>query len=416
MEQEILVYLQDDHSPQWVGRLWSHVSKGRESATFEYTRAWLKHPKRFALEPYLALMSGPHHTSQGKALFGAFGDSSPDRWGRVLMRRAERLHASFKHETPRTLFEVDYLLRVNDEVRQGALRFAKQKEGPFLHDDPRTSIPPLVNLPQLLSASNKVMTDSDEASDLKLLLAPGSSLGGARPKASVRDRDGSLAIAKFPHQKDDYNIVLWEAVALSLAQQANISVPKWRIEKIAKSSVLIVTRFDRHQIKRIPFLSAMSLLSAEDHEQKSYMDIVDAIRQYGVKVKKDSQHLWRRMVFNILISNTDDHLRNHGFLFLEQGWQLSPAYDLNPVPTDIKPRILTTSIDLNSGEASIDRALSVCEFFGLSLSAAKLIAKEVAQIVSQWQIIAKKVGLSQVECNRMTSAFVHEDLDKALSF
>ena len=196
MDKETLVYVDLHGMPHLVGRLWARMRKDRESATFEYDKNWLAHPERFSLEPALKLGPGPFHTPSDKPLFGAIGDSAPDRWGRVLMRRAERRRAEREGQTPRTVREIDYLLMVDDEARQGALRFAEREGGPFLAEHGPTKIPPLVDLPRLLSATERVLSDTDSDEDLRLLLAPGSSLGGARPKASVRDRDGHLAIAK----------------------------------------------------------------------------------------------------------------------------------------------------------------------------------------------------------------------------
>ena len=249
---------------------------------------------------------------------------------------------------------------------------------------------------------------------ITLLLAPGSSLGGARPKASVLDKDGSLLIAKFSHHEDEWPRVVWEALSLTLAEHAKIHVPKWRLHEINNQFVLLLHRFDRSQAKRIPFLSAMSMLGANDNESRSYLDIVDAIRTYGADPEYDVEQLWRRMIFNILISNTDDHLRNHGFLFQSgSGWMLSPAYDLNPIPVDIKPRILSTSIDYDDNSASIDLALQVREYFDLSEEVAINIIKEVASAVSNWQAVATKLAIPNAEIKRMASAFNHDDLAKA---
>lgn len=433
IETEVLVYIDIDGTPQLAGRLWARVRNGRESATFEYDPGWLENVDRFSLEPALTLGPGPFHTPSGKPLFGTIGDSAPDRWGRVLMRRAERRRAERAGETPRTLMEIDYLLMVDDEARQGALRFARQEGGPFLAEHESARIPPLIDLPQLLSAAEHVVGDTDSDEDLRLLLAPGSSLGGARPKASVRDRDGHLAIAKFPHRDDEINTVLWEAVALRLAAKAGIPVPDWRIEQVVNKPVLLLRRFDRVQGQRpdpcssksgtsampggrIPFLSAMSMLGASDNESRSYLEFVDALRRYGANPKQDMHELWRRIVFNILISNTDDHLRNHAFLYTgPDGWRLSPAYDLNPVPTDIKPRVLTTAIDLDDGAASLDLALSVVGYFELDEAKAHVIAAEVGQAVATWREEAAQLGLTRAEIDRMASAFEHEDLKAALS-
>ena len=312
--------------------------------------------------------------------------------------------------------ENDYLLMVDDEARQGALRFARQEGGPFLVEYEFARIPPLIDLPQLLSAAENVVGDTDSDEDLRLLMAPGSSLGGTRPKASVRDRDGHLAIAKFPHKDDEIYTVLWEAVALRLAAKAGIPVSGWRIEHVLSKPVLLLRRFDRVQGQRIPFLSAMSMLGASDNESRSYLEFVDALRRYGASPKQDMHELWRRIVFNILISNTDDHLRNHAFLYTgPDGWRLAPAYDLNPVPTDIKPRVLTTAIDFDDGSASLDLAMSVVGYFELAEDKAHAIAAEVGKAVTTWREESAKLGLTKAEIDRMASAFEHEDLKVSLS-
>jgi serine/threonine-protein kinase HipA len=274
----------------------------------------------------------------------------------------------------------------------------------------------LIELPRLLTAAEHALSDTDTDEDLRLLLALGSSLGGARPKASVRDRDGQLAIAKFPSKGDEVNTVLWEAVALTLAANAGIPVPAWRTETVAHKPVLLLRRFDRNREMRLPFLSAMSMLDAKDHEARSYLEFVDILRQHGAAPKQDMHALWRRIVFNILISNTDDHLRNHGFLWAgPAGWRLSPAYDLNPVPTDIKPRILTTAIDLEDGTASLKLALEVASYFELTSDEAHNIAAQVGQAVATWRKAAVKLGLTAPEIDRMASAFEHDDLNAALA-
>ncbi len=414
MDKEALVYVDLEGTTHLVGRLWTRMRRDRESATFEYDKSWLVHPERFSLEPALKLGPGPFHTPSDKPLLGAIGDSAPDRWGRVLMRRAERRRAEREGHRPRTVREIDYLLMVDDESRQGALRFAEREGGPFLAEHGPTKIPPLIELPRLLSAAEHVMSDTDSDEDLRLLLAPGSSLGGARPKASLRDRDGHLAIAKFPNKGDEVNTVLWEAVALRLAEKAGIPVPAWRLETVADRPVLLLRRFDREEGTRLPFLSAMSVLDAKDNEPRSYLEFVDILRQHGAAPKEDMHALWRRIVFSILISNTDDHLRNHGFLWAgPAGWRLSPAYDLNPVPTDIKPRILTTAIDMDDGTASLNLALAVAGYFELAEADAGRIAAEVGQAVAGWRREAKRLGLTPAEIDRMASAFEHEDLKAA---
>ena len=411
MDKEILVHVELDGANRLVGRLWARARKNKESATFEYDSAWLEHSARFSLEPALKLGPGPFHTPADTPMFGAIGDSAPDRWGRALMRRMERRRAEREWRAPRTLQEIDYLLLVDDEARQGALRFAEREGGPFLREEGGTRIPPLIELPKLLSAAEHVIEDKDTDEDLRLLFAPGSSLGGARPKASVRDQHGRLVVAKFPRRDDEFNTVVWEAVALGLAKKAGIAVPAGRVEAVANKSVLLLRRFDRDGARRIPFLSAMSMLGSRNNETRSYMEIVDALRQHGAAPKEDMAALWRRLVFNILISNTDDHLRNHGFLYEgPDGWRLSPAYDLNPVPTDLKPRILTTAINEDDNTASLALAMEVAGYFELNTDNARTTAGQVGKAVSKWRDEAARHGLTKPEIDRMASAFEHQDL------
>lgn len=411
MERMVLVYIDLESQPHLVGRLFSRYLRGRETASFEYDHSWLSHPESFALEPFLSLDKGKHHTPHNKSLFGAFGDSSPDRWGRILMRRSEQRISEFKNKEPRTLLELDYLLMVNDEARQGALRFKRNKEDPFLAPNSAQVIPPLLDLPHLLSASQRIVEATDQDDDLRLLLAPGSSLGGARPKSTVRDKDGSLSIAKFPHPTDEIRVEAWESVALKLASKSGIEIPEHRLEEISGRPVLLLKRFDRSpEGHRIPFLSAMSFLSANDNEVRSYIEISDIITRYGANPKHDREQLWRRIVFNVLISNTDDHLRNHGFLYQRgSGWVLSPAYDLNPVPIDIKPRILSTAIGLDDQRACLDIAFEHASYFGISLKRGKEIVLDVSSAVSIWRQVASKQGISKQEIERMSSAFEHKD-------
>jgi len=276
-------------------------------------------------------------------------------------------------------------------------------------------VPPLVDLPKLLSATERLLDDDEDDEDLRLLLVPGSSLGGARPKASVIDRDGKLLIAKFPRKDDEFQTVLWEAVALQLASDAGIDTSVWRIEQLAGKSVILLDRFDREGSIRIPFLSSMSMLGAKDGEDHSYLEIVDVIRQYGSRPKADMAELWRRIVFSILISNTDDHLTNHAFLYDErQGWRLSPLYDVNPIPIEIRPRVLTTAIDLDHADANLDLALSVIDEFQLTEDEAHQIIREVGMAVSQWREVATRLKISIAEQNRMASAFEHDDLRRAV--
>jgi serine/threonine-protein kinase HipA len=382
-DKQLVVYVDLEGAPHFVGLLWARSRKGKESATFEYDRSWIKSSARFALEPALMLSHGPQHTTVGRRIFGAVGDSAPDRWGRLLIQREERRKAREERRAPRSLGEADYLLGVSDFARQGALRFAEVEGGPFLATGLR--IPPLVRLPALLNAALHITEDGGSDEDLKLLLAPGSSLGGARHVTSA---------------------TRWEAVALMLAAKVGIVTPQWRIDD---RTVLLLRRFDRSDGRRIPFLSAMSMLDAADNEQRSYLEIADALRQYGAKPEADCAQLWRRIVFSIFIANTDDHLRNHGFLYdAAGGWRLAPAYDINPVPLDIKPRILTTAIDETDGTGSLDLVLSTAAHYGLKSAQAQAIVAEVGAAVKGWRNAAKPLGLSSAEIDRMTSAFIDD--------
>jgi serine/threonine-protein kinase HipA len=416
MDTALLTYVELDGAPHLVGTLWSRPGKGRESATFEYASEWLKNPLHFALEPALTLGEGPQHTMAGRALFGAFGDSAPDRWGRRLIMREEQRAARAQKRAAHTLNEVDYLIRVSDVTRQGALRFKHAEDGAFLAPADERTIPPLVFLPKLLAAAMKFESDKENDDDLKLLLAPGSSLGGARPKASVLDKDGALAIAKFPQANDPAKVPVWEALALQLARAAGIDTPDTRLEKIAGKAVLISRRFDRRGGQRIPYLSAMSMLGARDGDVRSYMELADALRQYGSVAAEDCAQLWRRLAFNILISNTDDHLRNHGFFYDNKGWRLAPAFDLNPVPVITKARELSLAINETDTSASVDTALSVARHFGLKGGEARMIAGEVGQATKDWRQHAKALGLAAREIDAMSSAFEHQDLQQVLTY
>ncbi|NLE61824.1 MAG: type II toxin-antitoxin system HipA family toxin [Planctomycetes bacterium] len=412
MSETVHVYVDLEGEAHYVGRLWVHMSGRREAATFQYDDSWLSSPRKFALEPALMLGSGDYHTDDGKALFGSLGDSAPDRWGRLLMSRAAKRSADARGKTPRFLREVDYLLGVHDYARQGALRFAMEKGGVFLAKNEGMTIPPLVELPRLLAAADSVADDRDD--DIRFLLAPGSSLGGARPKASVIDTDGGLAIAKFPQKNDAGDTVTWEAVAVTMAEKAGISVHGWRKENVAGRPVLLLPRFDRQGTTRIPFLSAMSMIGAKNRETRSYLEIADALRLHGVRPQRDLAELWRRIVFTVLISNVDDHMRNHGFLYDgESGWALSPVYDVNPTPAEERPRILSSTIDESDATASLDLAFEVAEYFGLTANEARRIASEAGTVVGGWRQEAASAGLSGQEIDRMTSAFEHRDLDAA---
>jgi serine/threonine-protein kinase HipA len=407
----IFVHVDLQGKTHFVGRCWVHTRKQGKSASFEYSRRWQKSPASFSLEPALKLGEGSFHTPKGKSLFGSIGDSAPDRWGRLLMKRLEARKATEEKRARRLLHDSDYLLMVNDMARQGALRFAEQEGGPFLAEGTDAAIPPIVELGRFLAASDRILENKELDQDIKDLVAPGASLGGARPKASVVNTNGKLMIAKFPSVNDEWDVELWEYIAIKMAAKAGIPTPDVQLEKIGGRSVLLLDRFDRHGAKRIPFLSAMSMLGYSDGDQGSYLEIAEALSQHGASTSEDLRDLWRRIVFNIMISNVDDHLRNHGFLYAgSAGWRLSPIYDLEPTPEHEKQRVLNTFIDLDDGSASLELAYAVTKEFGLTLKDAKAIAKEVATATQTWDKDAALLGVSKNEIELMRSVFDHDDL------
>lgn len=397
-----------------VGTLHRHPRRGGEAISFEYHDTWLQDPTRFSLEPALSLGKGAFVPAEGVPLFGSIGDSAPDTWGRRLMQRAERRRAQREGRNVRTLQELDYLLGVSDDSRLGALRFRSRGESNFQSPN-GVGVPGLVDLGRLLQATDRIARDEETDEDLQLIFAPGSSLGGARPKASVRDQHGYLSIAKFPKETDEYSIELWESIALTLAGRAGIRTPSHELIRVAGRPVMLSRRFDRAAGTRIPFLSALSMLGLKDGERGSYPELVDVLAQQGSQAKLDAHELYRRMVLNVLISNVDDHLRNHGFLWTgTQGWTLSPIYDLNPTPVDVRPRILTTNISVDEATCDLDLVLSSAEFFGLELAEAKAIAREVATVTATWRKVASTMDAPQNEIRRVSSAFEHNDLARAL--
>ena len=409
-DSEVAVYVDLDGAPIHAGQLFMRATRGRQNASFSYDEGWLRHPRRFSLDPvYLPLGGGIFHTAAGQALFPGLADSAPDRWGRALMARRARLDGEH-----RTLLEADYLLRVHDPTRHGALRFRGAGAGPFLAAS-ETPVPPLVRLGELLSASDRVQRDPGDDDALRLLLAPGSSLGGARPKASVLDTDGTLLIAKFPAVGDDWSVTTWEHVTCRLASAAGIKVQQTRLTTVGGQAVLLAHRFDRAGQRRLPFLSAMALIGAQDREEgHSYLEIADGLRQQGAAVQTDIEQLWRRMIFNVLVTNTDDHLRNHGLLRGTEGWVLSPAYDLNPVPVDVRPRVHALALDDRDPRSSLTTVLAAAAYFGLTPQRAADVARAVAAATSRWRKEARAQGLSRAAMDRMASAFEHAELDRAL--
>jgi serine/threonine-protein kinase HipA len=411
MDREIEVHIDWEGATRPVGKLWARARGVRQTCSFAYDPAWLGLPGAFALDPNLPLVRGDAHWDGG--LFNAFSDPAPDRWGRNLMGRRERHQAKAEGRAPRTLLEADFLMLVEDQTRLGALRFRDVGAEAFQAADVQP-VPPLVALPRLLGAARRILDDRETDQDLRLLLAPGSSLGGARPKASVLGADGALLMAKFPSQTDDWPVPVWESVAMTLAERAGVIVPPFQLRQVSRRAVFMMSRFDRAAGgHRRPFCSALTALGAADGEIRSYLELVDFLRQDGADAPGDAGQLWRRMVFNILISNTDDHLRNHGFLRERAGWRLSPAYDLNPTPVDVKPRIHALALNETDQDASLDTALSVAGYFALGKAEASAVAREVGAVVRAWRDVAVQHGLTANQADRMASAFDHDDLTRA---
>ncbi len=397
---EVLV----DHNGQTslVGRCYYIAKRHGQSSVFEYADTWHDRAGAFALDPAnLPLERRQIYTSSNKsALPGALRDTAPDRWGQQLIRRAFR-----KAGEQRTLSETDYLLAINDQTRIGALRYRREGEKTFDHNFGRYRVPPLIRLPALLDAANAVLSNSETAEDLKLLLNEGSPLGGARPKSAVIDNDGRLAIAKFPKNDDDRSIPHGEVLAMTLAAAAGVDVAQATLLDVAGRPVSLITRFDRDQGRRIPFISAMTLLGLSDGDEASYTDIAEVIRVYSSAPIEDLHELWRRIVFNVMVGNLDDHLRNHGFLYdYDDKWRLSPAYDLNPVPLTEKTRELTTWISEEGPDADLDLARAATPYFALDLVRADAIIEEVATTLDGWQQIARQLRMSSSDLAAYSTA------------
>lgn len=410
----IEVHIELDGVLKRVGTMRRQARRGGEATTFEYHADWLADAAGFSLEPELRRGRGVFAPADGRTLFGSIGDSAPDTWGKSLMRRAERHRAEREGRQPRALQDADFLLGVEDVSRLGALRFRNEGEQDFLAAR-QGGVPGMVALGRLLQVTERILRDEETEEDIQLIFAPGSSLGGARPKASVIDPSNRLSIAKFPKETDEYSIELWEAIALTLAKRAGIETPEFELLRVMEKPVLLSRRFDRTPDTRVPFLSALSMMGLVDGQRASYPELVDVLAEHGARAAADAAELFRRMTLNVLISNVDDHLRNHGFLWAGgAGWKLSPVYDINPVPQDVRPRILTTGISLEDGTCDLDLVLSVGEFFGLSPRDARAIAKQVAEATATWKEVAAAHGARAGECERMRTAFEHADLDKAL--
>lgn len=411
IKKNILVYadwLELDKS-HLMGTLSITPGKGKEIFSFEYNKGWLESGFTTMLDPNMQLYSGPQYLPNEKRNFGIFLDSCPDRWGQVIMQRREAALAKKENRAVKTLLESDYLLGVYDAHRMGAIRFKEKEDGPFLNDNKEMAAPPWTSLRELEQASLKYEEDNADDPDylkwLNLLIAPGSSLGGARPKASVIDHNGNLWIAKFPSKNDIRDIGAWEKLANELAIMAGINMSDGTLQQFNdKYNTYLTRRFDRtKQGGRIHFASAMTLLGYTDgQEGVSYLELAGFIIQHGANVEADLHELWRRIVFSICIKNTDDHLRNHGFILTDKGWTLSPAYDINPVEHG---HGLSLNISENSNALDLDLALEVSEYFRLTKKEAVKTIASVKEAVRNWQQIAKTLGISKSEQERMVSAF-----------
>lgn len=404
-EVEVVVRIGAEDVP--AGRLWTHRHRGRESATFGYLPDYLSRDDSYELDPMLPLVAGQQQTPAGRAIFAAFADCSPDRWGRRLIQRGEKRRAKREGVAATSFGEVDYLLGVRDDLRQGALRFRPAGSAVYVAEV-ESGVPHLIELPRLLAAAERIEREEASDEELRMLLRGGSSLGGARPKAHVLDAAGRVAIAKFPSPADDWDVMRWEAVALRLARKAGLTVPDSTLHEIDGKAVLIVDRFDRRGERRVAYMSAMTMIEATDGDTGSYLEIADAIERHAADAGEELGQLWRRIAFSVLISNTDDHLRNHGFLrTTTAGWSLSPAFDLNPNPEPGAKR-LSTAIDYDDTAARVDLLLGVAEHFRLDEANARRVLGEVAATTSQWQSEAAAAGLGRAAVAQMASAFEHE--------
>lgn len=410
---EVYAHWQGLEEPFLMGILYSERLKGKELFSFEYDKAWLQDGPSQLLDPNLKLYSGLHFLSDEHENFGIFLDSSPDRWGRILMRRREAVMARIENREEQKLFETDYLLGVYDGHRMGGIRFKLKSSSTFLNNNKTLASPPWTSLRELEQISLKledddVIKDPEYLKWLNMLIAPGTSLGGARPKASIVDNDGGLWIAKFPSRNDQGDVGGWEIVTYELAINAGINMAESRAEKFSSGYYTFLTkRFDRTTNgERIHFASAMTMLGYKDGQDysdgASYLELVEFIQNHGANVTNDLKELWRRIVFSICVSNTDDHLRNHGFILTPDGWLLSPAYDINPVETGTG---LKLNISDEDNSLNLDLAIDVCEFFRLSNGQAIKIMNEVKASVLNWKQVATKYGISRREQELKALAF-----------
>lgn len=396
--------------PAKIGVLHSELLRGKEVFSFEYAKEWLSIKHSIIIDPDLELYEGLHFADNARYNFGVFLDSSPDRWGRVLMRRREAVMARIEGRKPNKLFETDYLLGVYDEYRLGGIRYKQNLDGVFENNDKNLASPPWTSIGTLEQISLDIESDNYDSDQehikwLNILLAPGSSLGGARPKANVSDNKNRLWIAKFPSISDSFDVGAWELLTHKLAIFGGVQMASCQVKKFSgRHHTFLTKRFDRAENgERIHFASAMTMLGYTDgQEGASYLDLAEFITNYGCNVTADLEQLWTRIVFNICVANTDDHLRNHGFILTKNGWRLSPAYDLNPNENGLG---LSLNIDSHDNALELELALSVIPYFRLKEKRAIEIISKVKSAVGQWRKEAKIIGLSKLECDLKASAF-----------
>ena len=384
------------------------LSRGdRGSVRFAYEQAWLKHAHAFALDPELELSAGEFFP--GVSHFSVFMDSCPDRWGQILMKRREAVEAKEEGRNPRTLGPWDFLLGVQDCTRMGALRFSRLGEQTFLADE-ALSAPPVAKVAELqevaFELTRKKQDDPCKIREwLRVLVAPGSSLGGARPKANLVDKDGSLWIAKFPSADDDYDVALWEKLLMDLARRCGITVSESRIMQIGNGyHTFLVKRFDRQGGGRRFFSSAMTMLGRKDNEDAGYLELAEFIATYGEAdhIPHDLEQLFTRVAFNVATANRDDHLRNHGFIRSPEGWRIAPAFDMNP---SFKKDEHVLSFDLYNRKPDLDVVISTAEYYRLNIDLARKIVTDTCKVVEEWKAGAKKLGLTARECSEAEHLF-----------
>ena len=409
--RNIYVYYDGEQveSPLMMGLLSCGHLRGKDIFSFEFDKSWLADKRFRSFDPDLQMFGGKQYVPQGKDNFGIFLDSTPDRWGRVLLERKEAEVARLENRKVRNLFETDYLLGVFDGSRMGALRFKIDPEGDFLDNDADMATPPWTSLRDLENASLNLedCPEVQQSKWLRMLVAPGSSLGGARPKANVLDKDGSLWIAKFPSRKDRRDVGAWEAVCCEMARRSGVNVSDFKIERFSdKYHTFLTKRFYRTaEGKRRQFTSAMTLLGYSDGENSegaSYLEIAEWIERNCMNVNENLTELFRRIVFNIAVSNCDDHLRNHGFIYSPKGWTLSPAYDITPDP---KGYGLKLNISETDNSLDYDLALSITPYLGINKDTAEAIIDKTRNVVSEWRKIATRYGIPNSEQDLTESAF-----------